>query len=247
MSMFEIYNEKIKDLLSGGSEQEDMRVGADRHGNVQVEGLREHVVEGLQKGIGLLELGMSVRATGATNLNEHSSRSHLLIRLAVTGQDKRTGERSSGKMYLVDLAGSENVSLSGAEGKALKEAIGINRSLAALHDVMLSLSSKDSSFSFSFSFSSSSSSSPSFPSSSSSSSSSSSYHSLSLSRSPAAAAAAAPPSPHLYVVQPNRSSPCPLIYLAGSTHPLPQLAAHSSPVRLARRAGERRRGREERE
>ena len=42
--------------------------------------------------------------------------------------DRRTGARAVGKMYLIDLAGSENVQQSGAAGKQLKEAIGINKS-----------------------------------------------------------------------------------------------------------------------
>uniref|UniRef100_A0A7S4L123 Kinesin-like protein n=2 Tax=Guillardia theta TaxID=55529 RepID=A0A7S4L123_GUITH len=234
ISMFEIYNEKIKDLLSGGvGEQEELRVSTDKHGSVHVEGLKEHAVESLQKGIGLLELGMSVRATGATNLNEHSSRSHLLVRLAVSGQDKRTGERTSGKMYLVDLAGSENVSLSGAEGKALKEAIGINRSLSALHDVMLSLSSKvlqASRFS----------SPPPVP------------KTLHLCLLLSLLSTYFPATPTHFCSSSSSSScltspssllprlllPSHLISSSGSPHPVPQLAAHQSSVRLARRAGQ---------
>ena len=79
-----------------------------------------------------------------SNINQHSSRSHLLIRFSVQSVDKKSGQRHSGKMYLIDLAGCENVAQSGAEGRALKEAIGINKSLAALHDVMQALAEKSS-------------------------------------------------------------------------------------------------------
>lgn len=140
LSMFEIYNEAVRDLLAPGAHEragwEDgaaregasLKVSTDKRGNVHVEGLTEHRVDGLQRGLALVEYGQEVRATGATNLNEHSSRSHLLIRLGVRTVDRRTGARAVGKMYLIDLAGSENVQQSGAAGKQLKEAIGINKS-----------------------------------------------------------------------------------------------------------------------
>ena len=155
LSMFEIYNEDVRDLLAGGgaantkaggpggAARESLKVSTDRHGSVVIEGLEEYAVDSLSKGLALIEHGQGVRATCATNINEHSSRSHLLIRFSVHSVDKRTGERHRGKMYLIDLAGSENVSQSGAEGRVLREAIGINKSLAALHDVMLALSNKD--------------------------------------------------------------------------------------------------------
>ena len=44
--------------------------------------------------------------------------------------------------YIVDLAGSEDISKSGAEGVRRAEALSINRSLSALHDVMIALAAK---------------------------------------------------------------------------------------------------------
>ncbi len=44
-----------------------------------------------------------------------------------------------GKVHLVDLAGTERVSLSGASGATLIEAQNINKSLAALADVLSAL------------------------------------------------------------------------------------------------------------
>jgi len=154
LAMFEIYNEEVRDLLAPAApaskplpgqaaKREALAVSSDRHGGVVVEGLEEYAVDSLSKGLALIEHGQGVRATCATLINEHSSRSHLLIRFTVQSVDRRTGERRCGKMYLVDLAGCENVAQSGAEGRALREAIGINKSLAALHDVMLALSNKE--------------------------------------------------------------------------------------------------------
>ncbi len=49
------------------------------------------------------------RTWAATNMNEHSSRSHLVFCLGIEQKDtvKKTIKR--GKLYLVDLAGSEKV------------------------------------------------------------------------------------------------------------------------------------------
>ena len=42
----------------------------------------------------------------------------------------------------MDLAGSEDISKSGAEGVRRAEALSINKSLSALHDVMIALATK---------------------------------------------------------------------------------------------------------
>ena len=46
------------------------------------------------------------------------------------------------RRYIVDLAGSEDISKSGAEGVRRTEALSINKSLSALHDVMIALATK---------------------------------------------------------------------------------------------------------
>ena len=86
-------------------------------------------------------LGTANRATGSTNLNEHSSRSHLIVSIDV---EVNNGDLActKGKLVLVDLAGSERVKLSGVTGNAMKEAQHINKSLSALGDVMEALDTK---------------------------------------------------------------------------------------------------------
>jgi len=56
----------------------------------------------------------------------------------------KTGCTMAGNLHLVDLAGSERVDRSEAVGDRLKEAQHINKSLAALGDVIFSLSQKSS-------------------------------------------------------------------------------------------------------
>lgn len=61
----------------------------------------------------------------------------------VPGQDLKTGNTFRGALHLVDLAGSERVDRSAVTGDRLKEAQHINKSLAALGDVIFSLSQKN--------------------------------------------------------------------------------------------------------
>lgn len=68
----------------------------------------------------------------ATAMNAHSSRSHLLLQITVSGVNLVSKVKSKGKLTLVDLAGSERVSKSEAEGKRLTEAAAINKSLSSL-------------------------------------------------------------------------------------------------------------------
>lgn len=61
----------------------------------------------------------------------------------VQGKDLTSGAALRGCMHLVDLAGSERVDKSEVTGDRLKEAQHINKSLAALGDVIASLSTKN--------------------------------------------------------------------------------------------------------
>ncbi|KAK9840829.1 hypothetical protein WJX81_007551 [Elliptochloris bilobata] len=83
-----------------------------------------------------LEQGSAARATGATAMNAASLRSHAL--LAVRLAPAQPGGAAT-TLHLVDLAGSERVVRSEVAGQALKEAGAINRSLAALGDVVSAL------------------------------------------------------------------------------------------------------------
>lgn len=79
------------------------------------------------------------RATGATNMNERSSRSHSVFTLQLTGHNAATGENTAGILNLIDLAGSERLSMSGSTGDRLRETQAINKSLSCLGDVIHAL------------------------------------------------------------------------------------------------------------
>nr|XP_014351132.1 PREDICTED: kinesin-like protein KIFC3 [Latimeria chalumnae] len=143
LSMIEIYNELLRDLLGKDPQEKlDIKMKPDGSGLLHVPGLRSMEVQNFSDIKKVLALGKRNRVTHCTNMNEHSSRSHMLLTVTVNGTDSATGARTTGKLNLVDLAGSERVWKSGAEGERLKEAQNINRSLLALSDVIQALRSK---------------------------------------------------------------------------------------------------------
>lgn len=76
--------------------------------------------------------GDARRATGATNVHEHSSRSHAILTLF--------HPRLTCRLDIVDLAGSEREKKTGNVGLRFQESIGINTGLLALGNVIRALS-----------------------------------------------------------------------------------------------------------
>jgi kinesin family protein C2/C3 len=143
LSMLEIYNENIRDLLDAGNDRLEVRQNPDGKG-VYVEGLAKCCVANMEETQLAMSSGAKNRATFSTNSNEHSSRSHSVISVHVEGESLMTGQSTYGKLHLIDLAGSERVSKSEVQGERLKEAQAINKSLSALGDVIQALSAKSS-------------------------------------------------------------------------------------------------------
>ncbi|CAK0819654.1 unnamed protein product [Prorocentrum cordatum] len=100
----EIYNEKMRDLLTPSSSTLEVR----KHPalGIIVPGLAESVVTGFEGVEKLLELGNSLRTVSSTAMNAESSRSHAVFTLTVKQSlaDKR---QRQAQLHIVDLAGSE--------------------------------------------------------------------------------------------------------------------------------------------
>ncbi|KAL3787803.1 hypothetical protein HJC23_003552 [Cyclotella cryptica] len=150
VGMLEIYNDEVYDLLAPSLTKDShgtfQRKSLDiRHGTentIEVPGLTKEKVTNVNEVLAALDRGNSNRATSSTNLNERSSRSHMILQVEVTSGVGEAKHKAS--LYLVDLAGSERVRKSEVEGKALKEAQHINKSLSALGNVMEALDQKSS-------------------------------------------------------------------------------------------------------
>lgn len=149
LSMVEIYNEAVRDLLAPGPPQRlAVRQGPAGQGGIQVAGLTYWDVPNLETLQQMLSLGRSNRATAATAMNQHSSRSHALVTLTLRAASPPRGSGTAGTLHLVDLAGSERAWKAGAicraqgdpdDAQRLREARTINRSLLALGGVMAAL------------------------------------------------------------------------------------------------------------
>ncbi|KAG2657232.1 hypothetical protein PVAP13_1KG186200 [Panicum virgatum] len=144
VQMVEIYNEQIRDLLGSGGSQKKLGIqNTSQPNGLAVPDATMCPVNSTSHVIELMQTGHNNRSMSATALNERSSRSHSVVTIHVQGQDLKTGNTLRGALHLVDLAGSERVDRSAVTGDRLKEAQHINKSLAALGDVIFSLSQKN--------------------------------------------------------------------------------------------------------
>ena len=137
VSMIEIYQEKIRDLFDVS--RVNLNIREDSIKGIYVDGASERYVGCPNDVLALLEMGSANRAQAATNMNEHSSRSHSIFILTINQTNKKEGYSKIGKLYLVDLAGSEKISKTGATGHTLEEAKIINKSLTTLGRVINNL------------------------------------------------------------------------------------------------------------
>ncbi|KAM6992431.1 kinesin-like protein KIF3B [Tautogolabrus adspersus] len=142
-SYLEIYLEEVRDLLDpnhGSARALELRESPDS--GVYVRDLTSCVCKSIKEIEEVMNVGNQARAVGATDMNEHSSRSHALFLITVEcsqpGPDGRKHIRV-GRLNLVDLAGSERQAKTGVQGERLKEAAKINLSLSALGNVISAL------------------------------------------------------------------------------------------------------------
>uniref|UniRef100_W5NG53 Kinesin-like protein n=1 Tax=Lepisosteus oculatus TaxID=7918 RepID=W5NG53_LEPOC len=137
MSMTEIYNENLIDLLSNPptNHLEIRTLGK----SIIVPDLTQIDVKTEEDILNVMELGEKNRTMASTNLNFESSRSHLILTLRLAGNDSVSGVTSHGTLTLCDLAGSERISRTEAIGQRLVEAAFINKSLTSLAQVFSAL------------------------------------------------------------------------------------------------------------
>ncbi|GMI63705.1 kinesin 3, KINESIN-LIKE PROTEIN IN ARABIDOPSIS THALIANA C [Hibiscus trionum] len=152
VSMLEIYNETIRDLISinrdssrteNGVAGKQYMIKHDANGNTQVSDLTIVDVRSSREVSFLLDQAARSRSVGKTQVNEQSSRSHFVFTMRITGVNESTEQQVQGVLNLIDLAGSERLSKSGSTGDRLKETQAINKSLSSLADVIFALAKKE--------------------------------------------------------------------------------------------------------
>ncbi|RKO97218.1 hypothetical protein CXG81DRAFT_635, partial [Caulochytrium protostelioides] len=135
LSYLEIYNEKIRDLLSRTSEALELRTDAE--GAVAVAGISRERAHSPEEVLALVRRGSRQRVQEGTAANSASSRSHAVLQIFVLmGPDTnalgKPLKRRLGKLSLVDLAGSERAAETQNRGQRMIEGASINKSLLAL-------------------------------------------------------------------------------------------------------------------
>lgn len=159
ISMLEVYNDAVRDLLAPGGAPARLAI---RHasGSGRAAAATEVAARTVADAAAAVARGAAARRSAPTAANAASSRSHLLVGLALPA--------SGGRLWLVDLAGSERAttasasaatlppalaachsapllsfapasSAAAAEGERLREGGCINRSLCALVDCVAAL------------------------------------------------------------------------------------------------------------
>ncbi|OEL25418.1 Kinesin-like calmodulin-binding protein-like protein [Dichanthelium oligosanthes] len=140
--MVELYQDNLVDLLLPKNvKQQKLEIKKDSKGVVTVENATVVSISSIEELRAIISRGSERRHTAGTNMNDESSRSHLILSIIIESTNLQTQSYARGKLSFVDLAGSERVKKSGSAGKQLKEAQSINKSLSALADVIGALSS----------------------------------------------------------------------------------------------------------
>ncbi|CAN6241304.1 unnamed protein product [Urochloa humidicola] len=140
--MVELYQDNLVDLLlPKNAKQQKLEIKKDSKGVVTVENATVVSISSIEELRAIISRGSERRHTAGTNMNDESSRSHLILSIIIESTNLQTQSYARGKLSFVDLAGSERVKKSGSAGKQLKEAQSINKSLSALADVIGALSS----------------------------------------------------------------------------------------------------------
>ncbi|KAK0417994.1 hypothetical protein QR680_013317 [Steinernema hermaphroditum] len=132
VSFLEIYKDQVFDLLNVRRDSLIPRMA----GSVQIPNLTEVNLFFDSDMEGLLKVADNARSTASTKCNEVSSRSHVIFKLMINGQNQKTGQHVKAELNLVDLAGSERVKESEASGERFTETTHINKSLSALQNVL---------------------------------------------------------------------------------------------------------------
>ncbi|XP_043708204.1 kinesin-like protein KIN-4A isoform X2 [Telopea speciosissima] len=170
VSFIEILKEEVRDLLdttsAGKSDTANghaakvtvpgkppIQIRETSNGVITLAGSTEVAVSSLKEMAACLEQGSLSRATGSTNMNNQSSRSHAIFTITLEQMRKEnpvfhsnncqnedmSEEYLCAKLHLVDLAGSERAKRTGSDGLRFKEGVHINKGLLALGNVISAL------------------------------------------------------------------------------------------------------------
>jgi len=152
VTFLEIFREAVFDLLNGPvsssrDPSQSLSLREEKDGRVYAEGAREDHVHSTAELLKLVARGAAARATAATGVHAHSSRSHALLTLAVERRwrDPRDADGTkirsqTSRFTLVDLAGAEGMERA-HQGQVDLAGVGTNMGLLVLGRVLQALAS----------------------------------------------------------------------------------------------------------
>jgi hypothetical protein len=144
ISMYEVYNDRIFDLLTPalpGKSTKDFRRRALLFKSTEqspdrkiVAGLRKIICGTMREALMVLEAGLHERRVAGTGSNSVSSRSHgfFCVEVKKRRKSRMPGRWGGSALTIVDLAGSERARDAKTQGQTLQEAGKINESLMYL-------------------------------------------------------------------------------------------------------------------
>eukprot|EP00057_Strongylocentrotus_purpuratus_P008662 XP_011663136.1 PREDICTED: kinesin-like protein KIF1B [Strongylocentrotus purpuratus] len=144
VSMLEIYNEQVRDLLMPASfkVKGGLKVREHPQKGFYVEQQATFPVMSYDDINNKINEGTRNRTIASTNMNATSSRAHTIVSIRFIQKGRNETGKNMTKtsiINLVDLAGSERVDSTGATGDRLKEGAAINLSLSSLGNVIKAL------------------------------------------------------------------------------------------------------------
>ncbi|KAI3662430.1 hypothetical protein MP638_003570 [Amoeboaphelidium occidentale] len=143
ISFFEIYSNKIIDLLNQG---QILNLMENPSSNMVLPGLKNVTISSLAEFLKCVHLGQKFRRTTATDANSQSSRSHAIMQIYLSPAGAEVPLERTSIFSVIDLAGSEKASeanASAADRQARLESGEINKSLLALKECIRALGDKN--------------------------------------------------------------------------------------------------------
>lgn len=146
ISMVEIYNEQVQDLLiqPNSRPKRGLEIRESKQLGIYIDGVCKRAVNTYKAIEAVVDEGTTNRTVGSTLMNATSSRAHTVNVIEFVQLSEAAGQtgRKVSLINLVDLAGSEKAGQTGASGDRLKEGCAINKSLSALGNVIEKLADR---------------------------------------------------------------------------------------------------------
>ncbi len=134
--MLEIYKSNLEDSLYPTKQTTNTNMSTARpkleimedpnSGMVFVQNLTKVNVESMSEALETYKTGIKNRKVFSTDMNQESSRSHLIFSIVIETINNDTNQKTKGKISFIDLAGSERVNKSNPNVQRLQEAKAIN-------------------------------------------------------------------------------------------------------------------------